>query len=321
MYYCFIAEDLKTLRQDDPLILQRNYAEHLGLLCYCRLSDGVAVNQNGLSMDLAGQLVFLRGTCDAVPTALNLIEALGAIPVETADDTRKIEGWTQFPITSRPLIEANPSDIFGETNPKAVSTFLRDNPLIFVKSRAKGFTARIKTERLLQRDPELADFLTQWVTIASNGLILAPLLHIKQDSLGRRESRHIVLNGQLLNSSRPVHSIRHAVPQTHLAKARELVDKMAQLRDFPKSYVLDLGDFEELSGPDVVEINPISTSMCYVNNSIFDVVTPEVAVLQRKLGLGAEFCYDALIHPGRYASKRLSNVSYEYTGSEHYNFL
>lgn len=46
------------------------------------------------------------------------------------------------------------------------------------------------------------------------------------------------------------------------------------------------------------------TMMCYVNNSIYADVVPEIGECQRQLMMGAEFCYDAIANPKNYDSSR-----------------
>lgn len=72
---------------------------------------------------------------------------------------------------------------------------------------------------------------------------------------------------------------------------------------------------------DIVELNPISCSMCYVNNSIYADVVPEIGECQRQLMMGAEFCYDAIANPKDYDMLRISNKSYTYTSDNQYALL
>lgn len=72
---------------------------------------------------------------------------------------------------------------------------------------------------------------------------------------------------------------------------------------------------------DIVELNPISCSMCYVNNSIYADVVPEIGECQRQLMMGAEFCYDAIANPKNYDMLRISNKSYTYTSDNQYALL
>lgn len=85
--------------------------------------------------------------------------------------------------------------------------------------------------------------------------------------LGTREIRHIILNNQVVNSSRALHSLKHTVPKSHKNIAIHMVDHIRRLGVFPANYALDLGEFIDSNGNsyiDIVELNPISCSMFYV---------------------------------------------------------
>lgn len=106
--------------------------------------------------------------------------------------------------------------------------------------------------------------------------------------------------------------------------AIHMVDHIRRLGVFPANYALDLGEFIDSNGNsyiDIVELNPISCSMCYVNNSIYADVVPEIGECQRQLMMGAEFCYDAIANPKNYDMLRISNKSYTYTSDNQYALL
>ena len=82
--------------------------------------------------------------------------------------------------------------------------------------------------------------------------------------LGTREIRHIILNNQVVNSSRALHSLKHTVPKSHKNIAIHMVDHIRRLGVFPANYALDLGEFIDSNGNsyiDIVELNPISCSI------------------------------------------------------------
>ena len=152
--------------------------------------------------------------------------------------------------------------------------------------------------------------------------MISELYGIRSDSLGNKESRHFVVDGKIVNSSRQLKSIRHAVPQNLLTHAEEIVKSISQVQGFPKNYVIDICEFERggRSFVDVVEMNPVTTSLCYVNNSVFFEMVPEVVSIRNKLRMGVEFCFDAITHPERYLQKRHSGVSYAYYSETQYDF-
>ena len=82
--------------------------------------------------------------------------------------------------------------------------------------------------------------------------------------LGTREIRHIILNNQVVNSFRALHSLKHTVPKSHKNIAIHMVDHIRRLGVFPANYALDLGEFIDSNGNsyiDIVELNPISCSI------------------------------------------------------------
>ena len=103
-----------------------------------------------------------------------------------------------------------------------------------------------------------------------------------------------------------------------------MVDHIRRLGVFPANYALDLGEFIDSNGNsyiDIVELNPISCSMCYVNNSIYTNVVPEISECQHQLMMGVEFCYDAIANPKNYDMLRISNKNYTYVSDNQYSFL
>lgn len=167
------------------------------------------------------------------------------------------------------------------------------------------------------------DFLKNQNVNSNQILLLSKFIQMRTDSLGTRETRHVVLNNQLVNSSRLLHSLKHTVPKSHKNKAQEIVKQVEAVGTFPSNYILDLGEFtaEEDSYLDVVEFNPLSCSMCFVNNSIFEIAVPEITEIKKRLQIGFEFCYDAISYPKSYDLMRASNRNYTYFSEERYSFL
>ena len=116
--------------------------------------------------------------------------------------------------------------------------------------------------------------------------------------------------------------VRYSLPQFFFLRSHS--DHIRRLGVFPANYALDLGKFIDSNGNsyiDIVELNPISCSMCYVNNSIYADVVPEIGECQRQLMMAAEFCYDAIANPKNYDMLRISNKSYTYTSDNQYALL
>lgn len=323
MYYCFLSEDIKNL-EGDPLTLQKEYAQKIGMLCIGDIAGHQILDESNRPINLAGHKVLLRSTYDNMIPGLRLLQNSGAELVETETDVEKIENWHNQKITHRRIWDIRLSDMEHGPLNGDLQEFLIKNRVVFLKSRRKGFSAVIKSSKILQRDSEVFFFLRNASAKYGVQMLLTSYHTLKTDSMGTRESRHVIMNGQVINSSRFVRAVKHTVPRSHIVKAGEIANKISDIEDFPKNYTLDLGEFldsDEKVYIDIVELNPLSCSMCYVNNSIFDTVLPEIEEKQKQLFMGPEYCYDAIRNPQNYFMTRSSNRVYTYTSTERYSFL
>lgn len=88
--------------------------------------------------------------------------------------------------------------------------------------------------------------------------------------LGTREIRHIILNNQVVNSSRALHSLKHTVPKSHKNIAIHMVDHIRRLGVFPANYALDLGEFIDSNGNSYIDIaNPKNYDMLRISNKSY----------------------------------------------------
>lgn len=323
MYYCFLNEDLNGL-EDDPLVVQKEYAKRLGMLCVVDLTRRKVSDGQGNLLDLTGHKVILRSSYDNMIAGVLFLQDCGAVLVETEEDIRKIEDWFSLGLTRRKFWNIQLSDIEkGQWN-NDLYRFLNIEDRVFLKSVHKGFTIAAKSSRILKRDQEIIFFLRRQCEKYGTCLLLTAYNTLKTDSIGTRESRHVVMNGHVINSSRFVKFVKHITPRSHINKAYEIVETINTIKDFPQNYVLDLGEFldrDKNAYVDIVELNPLSCSMCYVNNSIFTVTLPEIEKEQRRLLMGPEYCYDAISNPRKYQTDRTSNRRYSYESLERYDFL
>lgn len=323
MYYCFVKEDLKNLSDSNPLFIQAGYAKRLGKYLCCDLEKQEIVNQYGHVQEIEEETIFLRATCCSMEKAIVLLERLGGKLFETYEAIQAIENWNQLLLTERKIFSITFKDILRNSFSNEIEEYLHEVPRVFVKSKSKGFCVKMPSERLLNLDDEIYAFLQTHCGDENDELMITEELTVKADSLGNKETRHFVFNGCIVNSSRTIHSLKHAVPKTLLEKAQEIVCKISEKKKFPSSYVLDLGLFEKDGEviADIVEMNPITSSLCYINNSIFDEIVPEIKGFKDKWNIGAEYCYDALEHSERYVETRHTGVKYSYLNEEHYNFV
>ena len=317
MYYCFLKEDIEQLTYDS-LIIQKEYATRLGSLYVGSLNQQTIYDASGAKASITDEKVLLRCTYDNMTAGIRLLSKQRANLIETERDVERIESWPQLELTSRSIQEIELSELLSAQN------HLGAEDKIFLKSKHKGFSAIISTARIARHDAEVITFLEEQNRKYGSRMVLSKYIPIKNDSLGARETRHIILNNQVVNSSRLLHSLKHIVPMSHKNAAIHIANHIRSLDVFPANYALDLGKFVDYNGNsyiDIVELNPISCSMCYVNNSIYTDVVPEISECQRQLMMGVEFCYDAIANPKNYDTLRISNKNYTYVSDSRYSFL
>lgn len=307
------------LPEEDPLMIQANYAKAGDCFLCCDVENREVVDKEGRSFNVSGQSVLLRCTYDFMMSGIQILEESGVQLMETGKDIAAIENWYEYPIAERVCYKTSMDRLLDPSEDISLKNILLENEKIFIKSVQKGFSAVIPSAKIWSKDGEVCIFLERMKEQYGGDIILSPYVEIKKDSLGRRESRHIVWTGQIMNSSRFIHSLCHTVPKSHITKAAELVEKIKRIEEFPDNYVIDI--FESADKClDVTEINPLSCAMCYVNNSVFDSFLSEVEEIYKKKRIGAEYCYDAMKNPERYPEVRKANGMYGYVADQHYVF-
>ena len=322
MEYCFIKEDL-IINDRDPLCIQKQYAHRLKRMYIADLKEQSVFDWKGERVNsLVGRIIFLRCSYDLLVSALRLLDDLGADVIENIENLNMIENWFFQNISQRSIKEYSVEQLYQSFhlgNRKLADTF--GTECIFVKSKKKGFSTQVKISSLTDRDARFLAFINRMKYQYGDSMLVSKYFTIRNDSLGPRETRHIILDGKLVNSSRMIHSLRHTVPKSHMIKAKEIADYLCKI-DFPKNYVLDLGEFKQDASIflDVVEINPISCSLCYVNNSIFTELIPEIEFLYCQCMFGYEYCYDYLNHPHDYSINKSANGDYAYKNEQRYIF-
>lgn len=322
MYYCFLKEDLENLAKDDPLVIQTEYAKRLGKFCVVNLREKKVIDVNNNLINITGKKVILRATYDNMLYGISILKKHDANLIENEEDIIKIEEWYNLKLTKRPFFVININNLVkGELDSELIY-FLQKKKKVFLKSKKKGFNVIVKSLSLLQKDLVLMEFIKKKCRQFGEILLITEFLEIKKDSLGLKESRTIVLEGNIINSSRMIHSLKHYVPKSHLNKSQEIVEYIRKIKEYPQNYALDIGEFIEDGKVyfDIIEINPLSSSMCYVNNSIFQDELYEIRNVRKKMMMGYEYCYDALRNPDRYFEIRSSNINYSYISEESFYF-
>lgn len=106
----------------------------------------------------------------------------------------------------------------------------------------------------------------------------------------------------------------NAEEQTREEQTPSLAIPALEESDFSFAVILHIAE-----NRDVTE--NCTESMCFVNNSIFEIAVPEITEIKKRLQIGFEFCYDAISYPQSYDLMRASNRNYTYFSEERYSFL
>lgn len=325
MLYCFLDEDLIVHKNNNEFVLQSNYAKSINKFCCIDSQNSIVIDDLGNQVNLNNRKVLLRVSYDKMEIACEILKSNQAILIEDIKDRDIIEKWYNFGISTRKIIPLCANEIlYGIENikDKKIVDFLRENERVFLKSKKKSFSVTVSSSKILNKDREFTTWLAKKIENEEDILLLSKEYTVKHDSLGIKEARFFVFENEIINCSRAIHSLVHNVPRSLLYKANEVVERISSIECFPKHYALDIGMFcdDDEWFTDVVEINPISNSMCYVNNSVFTEVTDEIASLHNRLNLGLEYCLDAIHNPTKYTSDRISNDNYSYSCEDKYKF-
>lgn len=313
MVYGFIAEELNQINERDPLYLQAQYAKYIKRYCELNMENKIIVDEQNKVFSVKNINVMLRCTCDNVSEAITSFNELGAVLIEDKEDIIKVEKWYKHDICNRRIIEVTYGRLLDED--REIVELLNKYNMIFIKSKDKGFSCVVPSKIVLNKDKKFMDFLKQQCNLWGEELLMTQYIDIQQDSLGRRESRHVVMYGKIINSSRQIKSLMHRVPKSHLIAAKKKVETINLIKNFPKNYVLDLGEYKKGDSTeiDVIEINPITTALCFVNNSIYEDNT-------NNADFGAEYYYDYLKNSKYYSLRKTSNGKYNYISDSFYDF-
>ena len=320
MWYCFILQELTVMQKEESFNIQARYARRINKFLCCDLENESVTDQFGQSVSIEQQRVVLRSTYENMFHGLDILKHHGALLLEDKEDILHILYCEHTVSSRRKIFSVNYKDILKRNLSQDIIDLLNKEERIFVKSRRKGFSAVIASAILWNGDNRLEDLLKTYGVSHSEDIMLSKCYDIKTDSIGNMESRHIVIKNEIRNSSRTLHSVKHNVPASLLKNAQKLVDIISSCDNFPHNYVLDVGCFIEDGKEfiDIVEINPITCSLCYVNNSIFREKDTELSSISNKSGMGIEYCYDSVEHPERYTRKRYVNCNYNYINDSHY---
>lgn len=283
MIYCFITELLKCVEKDDPYWIQHQYALRINKYIEFSFEDEVFLDAKGNIVCTPKDCVIWIGDCLFADAMDDVSDRLGLNSIDNADTRKRIREWYKHGITQRTFIS---------TDKKGVIDYAKKVPFFFVKTERKGHSMVV--ERNL--DEESCIF-------AEGGpYVISDYVNIIEDDIGKREARFIVFRGNIINGSRCVHSLYHVVEERFFEEAERIKGLIDAIDGFPATYVLDIAQFIDngVEYYDVVEINSLSTALCYVNNSIFEEMVPEIEDIHNRTCWGYEYCYDYMMNKSTY---------------------
>lgn len=313
IYYCFVKEDIKT-EGDSPFLIELKYSSHLNNCIICDLSNRLVADMDGKEVSLLNIRVFLRCSIDCFERASALLCELGANLIESVSEYNTIEQWYKYCDTGRDIKTITVNELLTNATEDTLSGITISDNMLFLKTINKGFSLQLSTDVLTNDKKRLKKFFSDCAVSDDQELMLTSWHRLKTDSLGTIEARAFVVNGEIWNVSRNLHSVKHSVPKTLRTALEVEVKSLSKIIDFPHSFAIDMGLFLYGSEfvPDIIEINPISVSLCYINNSVFNTVSEDIMDLYLKTKWGPQYCFDALSNPERYSFVRDSNVTYNY---------
>lgn len=221
---------------------------------------------------------------------------------ENLQDRNSIINWFKYFLPNRTIKCIEVTDILYQNYDNEAKDMLSANEYIFIKSVNKGLSTIIKSYDLFDHSSDIISYIKKEM-MNKQQYLLAQKINLAKDRYGNIEVRFVVFNNKVVNYSRYIHSLKHNICKDFIVKAEEIINTMAIKEDFPDSYILDLGlaMVNNESYIDVIEFNPLSTSLCYVNNSIFSELPLDHFRYIQTHGFGIEYYFDMLKHPQGYS--------------------
>ena len=277
MLYCFISELLKLVDHTHPYWIQHQYAIRINkYIEYSFEKDGF-YDKQGNKMRPPSDRVLWIGDCIFATAMDGVTERYGLDSVDSEQTRKSIESWYMLGVTKR---EIKGTDINGALD------YAGSHPLFFLKTASKGSSTVVQD-----------GFIDDLFWKSGDCLVVSEYQEIVEDDMGKKEVRCMVLDGEVLNCSRYVHSIRHTISDTWYREAEIIKNKIIGNTGFPRSFTMDLAMFRDNDGNsyyDLVEVNSLSTALCYINNSLFTDIVPEIKEVYNETCWGYEYCFDYL---------------------------
>lgn len=221
-----------------------------------------------------GKIIFPRSFIPYEDELLNYLEENGALSIQTIYDLEKITNW---PRRIQPIHRKVIQTTYGEFQ-QNVENYKSIFKSIFFKTAKKSHThcvlkyfgyIDIGGNKCFATKPTL------WNISLNDAVFLSDVFESIKDeenNMDCREYRVFVLNNTLLSISRSYVDYPTEVPSEVKMFVEEQISRASLVSDFPKSYVLDVGQIS-IDGKeviDIIEYNSVSSSGLEVCNFLVD---------------------------------------------------
>lgn len=254
MIYCY---DKRIIKNEDIIKEINNVRKKYPVVLYDEITDNF-YNLKGKVCSIKGQRVFPRTGALQVEIIINAIESKGGIPINNIDIVNKVELWPLYIKTNRDVLVFEGRELLKEENVRYLKELFGEK--MFIKTVEKNFVGVI-SPNILERTN--CNFCKALKLHENELFIVSTFVDIKEDKLGTKEYRCVVIDGKIYNISRLTFCQNHKIENKVLDFALNIV------KNYPGTYVVDL--MEDSNGLiDIVEFNPIEASGMYLYNSICD---------------------------------------------------
>ena len=254
MIYCY---DKRIIKNEDIIKEINDVRKKYPVVLYDEITDNF-YNLKGKVCSIKGQRVFPRTGALQVEIIINAIESKGGIPINNIDMVNKVELWPLYIKTNRDVLVFEGRELLKEENIRYLKEIFGEK--MFIKTVEKNFVGVINPNILERTNCNFCKALK----LHENELfIVSTFVDIKEDKIGTKEYRCVVIDGKIYNISRLTFCQNHKIENKVLDFALNIV------KNYPGTYVVDL--MEDSNGLiDIVEFNPIEASGMYLYNSICD---------------------------------------------------
>ncbi|WP_347002854.1 hypothetical protein, partial [Coprococcus eutactus] len=197
MIYCFVLQDLSLISETNIFKLQEQYAVQLGKVCYCDLKNKKILDINNNMVDVRNMRICLRASISFMDEAIELLSCSGAVLLENFDDIERIYNWVELKIHNRKIYKLRYKDLL-ERNIE--TDIINREDKIFLKSLKKGFSLICSREQFINCDKKLINILQNFLKW-DDEILVSQYFDIEKDSLGKKEARFFVMNGEIISQS------------------------------------------------------------------------------------------------------------------------